>query len=170
MTILYDRWVLLRRSQPHFAPTYPTELELYDLETLSGITIFPPTPPPPLRKEIMLREARTYFQLGKDWCNKRNHHCDPQRLDAALQGPPVYSPESDALAFMVGYHETVLDTSEPSRRSAVYIYRGVLTGAIDYREITAASSSDTLSPEELATYLSQPYLEELFGPESSPAR
>ncbi len=167
VTILDDRRVLLRRSQPHFAPTYSTELEVYDLETLSGVSIFPPVPPPPLRRELMLRVGRTYAEAGEDWCNEKNHHCDPQRLDAVLRHMPVYNAETDALAFMIWYDETALDTLAPSGRSAVYVYRGLLTNTIDYREVVVARSFDTLSPEELAAYLSRPQLGALFRSEDS---
>ncbi len=167
VAILDDRRVLLRRSQPHFAPTYSTELKVYDLETLSGVSIFPPVPPPPLRSEIILQFARKYAEAGKIWCNKKNHHCDPQRLDTSLWRAPVYNPETDALAFMIRYNEAALDTLERTGRSAVYVYRGVLSNAMDYREVVVAPSPQTWSPEELAAYLARAQLEALFSSERS---
>ena len=134
--VLRDRipgWIVLlmtngsfvwEHSEPHFAPTFPTELFLYDGASRQSRQIFPLRPFHPYRKALIRAIQAAYDRAGWRWCAEHNHHCDAERLDTSLVRI-VADPEGDSLAFAIGYDEHPTSLRRQSDRFVIYLYRHV---------------------------------------------
>ena len=157
---------VLLRAQTHFAPTYETLLDVYDLERRQGFPLFPPTPPSPFRRRLIDAAAETYADAGEAWCNVNNHHCDASMLDCVLGGDVIYEARADALALSVSYSLSPLDRAATDRRRVVYVYRGFHSGGIEYREVLLPPDAEA-GETDVEAYLTRERLDVLFG---SPAK
>jgi hypothetical protein len=161
VAVVDERRVLYQKGQPHFAPTFETELFLYELATRKRSRIFPSAPDGAYRASLVERTARAYREAGERWCAERNHHCDPERLDSYLSAGPVTSAETDSLAFVVSYDEAPLE-SGGERRAVLYLVRGLTTGLLESVEVPLAPAADLPSADELRGFLRAETLRDLL--------
>ncbi|MAT99830.1 MAG: hypothetical protein CL608_22035 [Anaerolineaceae bacterium] len=153
-TAVYDESII------HFAPTHYALVNIYNPNTQESRRIFPPEPYQPLwlaRQELV---AQTYEALGEDWCRENNHHCDPELFNNGISSDVVVNDETDSLAFVITFSaEFILDLPN---ETAVYIYRGVRNGDLQFREASEAELTQLFGSYELADLLEADRLETIF--------
>jgi hypothetical protein len=159
--------LIYHRSQVHFAPVHPAELALYDLRTKRDVTIFPPKPESPIRRERML-QLQGFYKGNEDWCNKNNDPCDPEYFDSSLQGPVATNEAQAALAFLISYEQIQLvqgDVQKPDGpKDVLYIYRGVGDEAkMEWREMMLAEAKTRFGDVAIQDLLQPEVLQKIFG-------
>ncbi len=100
VAVFADGRVVYQHSQPHFVAVHPLEVSIYDPRTRTHRAVYPPRPAPPLRLEHM-RKLETLYT--PDWCQARNHPCDPERFDERVEGPVEANDRTGALAFVAAF-------------------------------------------------------------------
>lgn len=90
-----DRWLLIRRSQIHFAVTHPLQLDLYDLRSDQTEQIFPFDPDP--IREAYKKDLKE--NLSADECRVLNSACNPEEFEAEYSVGPVFNDATRSFAF-----------------------------------------------------------------------
>ena len=132
-----DGAVIYHNSMVHFAPTHSAELSLYDPATGESRIIYPLASYQSIRQEHIEKLRAVYDD--PDWCNRLNHHCDPERFTNAINGEDAVNDSTDSLAFIASFYNTVFaapgQTPVPPTQ-VLYVYRHVRDPArIEYKEI-----------------------------------
>ncbi len=132
-----DGAVIYHNSMVHFAPTHSAELSLYDPATGESRIIYPLASYQSIRQEHIEKLRAVYDD--PDWCNRLNHHCDPERFTNAINGEVAVNDSTDSLAFIASFDNTVFaapgQTPVPPTQ-VLYVYRHVRDPArIEYKEI-----------------------------------
>jgi hypothetical protein len=144
----------------HFAPTHYALINIYNPDTKERRRIFPLEPHQPLWLARQRLVAQTYESLGEDWCRENNHHCAPELFNNGISSEVVVNDETDSLAFVITFSaEFILDQPD---ETAVYIYRGVHNGDLEFREVSEAELTQLFGPYELADLLEADRLERIF--------
>jgi hypothetical protein len=119
-----DGTVIYQHSQVHFAPTHSAELSVYEPGSGASRRIYPLRPFQRIRQEHVSRHRIVYDD--PDWCNRRNHHCDPELFDSAITFVASFS-----------NRELASPGQQPDAATEVlYVYRNLLDPSrIEYREM-----------------------------------
>lgn len=136
-----DGTVVYHNSQIHFAPTNPAAVSIYQPARDSSFRVYPIQPYQPVRT-AHIEKVRAAYGDG-NWCRERNHHCDPELFDNQLLGIVEINDQTRALAFVIGFDNTVLGTdaergsgNAPESTEVVYVYRNVDDPErIEYKEM-----------------------------------
>jgi hypothetical protein len=171
---LFDGDLLVyEHSQPHFAPTHPVEVSIYDAVTRRHTPLYPLPHDPPLRRRYLAKVRAAYARCCRARVPRgcggafvdRNHHCDPQLFDQALV--EVAADEaSDALALVVRFEDIVAE-----HPSVLYVYRHLTRlGPLEVRELPLADARRRLGKGALRTYLQPAALDRLFPKAARPMR
>lgn len=88
------------RSHPHFAPTHPFELYVFDPVTGADRMVYPLKPYDEPRRAFIEQMRVAYAKAGDAWCRERNHHCDPERFDSSGGREWAVDPGGSAMAFL----------------------------------------------------------------------
>jgi hypothetical protein len=132
--------------------------------------IYPPRPPPALRLEHMRKIQALY---SPDWCNARNHPCDPERFDERIEGPVEVSDKTDAVAFVAAFDNTVLaddGAAAPATPAAkptevLYVFRRLgARETPDVRELSVAEARRRFGGMRLKRYVEPATLDRIFRP------
>jgi hypothetical protein len=134
---------IYQHSQIHFAATHPLELRLFDAQRLTDTPVHPAKPSQPIRAGFV---SRLWWTYTPQWCQPRNHPCDPERPSERMEGDLAVSPGGDALAFLTTLEEDLVPPVQ-----AMYVYRGLGAGqTLEFREIGVPdfrARFGTVSPE-----------------------
>jgi hypothetical protein len=117
-----DGELLLSRSQIHFAPTHPLELDLYDSVHDIIKPIFPLSSDP--AREDFMRDLRDNLSLLD--CREQNLSCDPKRFETGFSVRPVFNNDTHAFAFEAQFESSGFGpTTEETvgHRRVVYVFR-----------------------------------------------
>jgi hypothetical protein len=124
-------YVILHRSEVHFAAVHPMRIEIIDLARSRTEQVFPPA-----GDAFRLEYSRLLKpHIVEDWCRINNAECDPGNFDTALVGKVAVNEAAKVFGFEAefdadGFGEVAVKRV-PARR-VVYIYRA--QGQIwDYR-------------------------------------
>jgi hypothetical protein len=170
VAVFADGRVVYQHSQPHFVAVHPLEVSIYDPRTRTHRAVYPPRPAPPLRLEHM-RKLETLYT--PDWCQARNHPCDPERFDERVEGPVEASDRTGALAFVAAFENIVFaeDGAPPAGGPAgrptevLYVFRRLAgPGPPEVREILFAEARRRFGGTRLKQYVEPATLDRIFGP------
>jgi hypothetical protein len=170
LAVFADGRIVYQHSQPHFVAVHPLEVSIYDPRSRTHRAIYPPRPPPPLRLEHMRRIQALY---APDWCNTRNHPCDPERFDERIEGPVEISDKTGALAFVVAFDNTVLaddgaaasGTPAAKPTEVLYVFRRLVGRETpDVRELSFAEARRRFGGIRLKQYVEPATLHRIFRP------
>jgi hypothetical protein len=161
-----DDTILYHPSQIHFAPTHFTEINVYDPDTRIDKHIFPQKPYQPLWLDHMEKVGRVYEQLAENgWCMQQNHHCNPEWFWNTL-GEVAVNDQTDSLAFVITFtvaSEPELQAAGLEDTQAIYVYRGVRSDTVAYREISLDDLKRRLGDDfRLEQLLEKEMLAEIF--------
>lgn len=144
----------------HFAPTHYALVSVYDPDTKESRRIFPMEPHQALWQARWQLVAQTYEALGEAWCRENNHHCDAELFNNYISSDVVVNDSTDSLAFAVTFSgEFTVDLPE---EEAVYVYRGVRNGDLEFREVSEGQLTQLFEEYELADLLEADRLERIF--------
>ena len=170
VAVFADGRVVYQHSQPHFFAVHPLEVSIYDPRSRGHRALYPPKPPPPLRLEHM-RKIQTLYT--PDWCNARNHPCDPERFDERIEGPVEVSDKTGALAFVAAFDNTVFaddgaaapPTPAVKPTEVLYVYRRLAGRETpDVRELPFAEARRRFGGTRLKQYVEPATLDRIFRP------
>lgn len=160
-----DGTIVYANSLPHFAPTHPGTLSLYNPNDKSDRKIYPMKPWQAVREGHIAKVRAAYDRLGQEWLREHNHHGDPDQFTSIIGDAVATNDATDSLAFIALFDNSeTLDEAAPRHTKVVYIYRNMHTeGRIEYREILHDEVKSRFGDISLQELLEPKMLEVLFG-------
>ncbi len=116
------RYAIVEASEVHFTATQLLHLEVFDLDALKSIPLYP-FKNDPARLQFSRAIAR---YLSQSWCMHANAPCDPNEFDVSLSKPIAVNQEAQVFGFEAGFDaagfgEQALKHVPP--QTMVYVYR-----------------------------------------------